>query len=353
LNKRLKQFLMILALTVTVNSVVYAQPASTNNNSYSKVQELERNIENLDNQIEGVMDKIDENKKQILTKEKDIKSSEEQLKTAESELKNEKELFNKRTRAMYINGSTGYLDMLLDSSGFGDFVSKVDMTKRIISFDNKVISNYTTKQSDIANKVDKLKTENKKLTALKSENEKKLAELNKNKEDQKKLIEQAKVQQREYAVAEQTSVRTAIKEVASIRAAATKVTLSRGSSSVNSVASNDNVVAYASNFLGTPYLWGGISPSTGFDCSGFTQYVYKHFGVSVGRTTYDQIKDGVGVSRDQLQPGDLVFFGKGGNPTHMGMYVGNGAYIHSPRTGDVIKISPVDRPDYITARRVK
>lgn len=103
--------------------------------------------------------------------------------------------------------------------------------------------------------------------------------------------------------------------------------------------SNDNVVAYASNFLGTPYLWGGTTPSV-FDCSGFTQYVYRHFGISVGRTTYDQITDGVGVSRDQLQPGDLVFFGKNGNPTHMGMYVGNGAMIHAPHTGDVVKISP-------------
>ncbi|WP_242873044.1 C40 family peptidase [Clostridium magnum] len=98
---------------------------------------------------------------------------------------------------------------------------------------------------------------------------------------------------------------------------------------------------------------GGTSPSTGFDCSGFTQYIYKHFGISIGRTTYDQINDGVAVSRDQLEPGDLVFYGKGGNPTHMGIYIGNGAYIHSPRTGDVIKISPADRGDYITARRVK
>ncbi|MDW8802152.1 NlpC/P60 family protein [Clostridium sp. A1-XYC3] len=353
MNKRLKQLLMVLALTVTVNGVVYANPSSNTTNTYSKVQELERSIENLDNQIEGVMDKIDQNKNQILTKEKDIKSSENELKAAETELNKQRELFSKRMRAIYINGSSGYLDMLLDSKGLGDFVSKVDMAKRIISFDNKVISNYTAKQKDIANKVDKLKTENKNLLALKSENEKKLAELNKSKNDQKKLIEEAKVNQREYASAEQAEVSTAVNQVASIRAAAPKVTLSRGGSTVNSAVSSDNVVAYASNFLGTPYLWGGTSPSTGFDCSGFTQYVYNHFGISLGRTTYNQIQDGVGVSRDQLQPGDLVFFGKGGNPTHMGIYVGNNAYIHSPRTGDVIKISPMTRGDYITGRRVK
>ena len=62
--------------------------------------------------------------------------------------------------------------------------------------------------------------------------------------------------------------------------------------------------------------------------------------------------DGIGVNKSDLQPGDLVFYGTNG-PTHMGMYIGNGTYIHAPRAGDVIKISSVDRSDYITARRVK
>lgn len=349
MNRRLKQLLMVLAVTATVNnSVVFAQPASNSNNTYSKVQELEASIENLDNQIEGVMDKIADNKKQILTKEQDIKNSENELKTAETNIKDQKELFNSRMRALYINGSSGYLELLLGSSGLEDFISRVDMVSRLISYDTKIISDYKTKQKDIADKVDKLKTENQKLLALKSENENKLNELNKNKSDQKNLIEQAKQQQRQYALAEQNAVSAAVNQVASIRSEAPKITLSRGGSPI----SNDNVVAYASNFLGTPYLWGGTTPS-GFDCSGFTQYVYRHFGISVGRTTYDQINDGVGVSSDQLQPGDLVFFGKGGNPTHMGMYIGNGAMIHAPHTGDVVKISPISRSDYITARRVR
>lgn len=339
---------MALTFTVAINSVVFAQPALNTSNSYSKVQELEASIENLDNQIEGIMDKIADNKEQIIVKEQDIKSSENELKKVETDMKKQKQLFNNRIRAFYISGFSGYLDILLDSRGLGDFISRVDTISKIMSYDTKVISNYKTKQKDIADKVDKLKVEDKKLLALKSENENKLNELNKNKSDQKKLIEEAKQQQRQYELVEQNAVSAAVNQVANIRSEAPKITLSRGSSPI----SNDNVVAYASNFLGTPYLWGGTTPS-GFDCSGFTQYVYKHFGISIGRTTYDQINDGVGVSRDQLQPGDLVFFGKGGSPTHMGMYVGNGAMIHAPRTGDVVKISPVDRSDYITSRRVK
>lgn len=348
MNKRLKQFSMALTLTAAMNSVALAQPALNSSNSYSKVQELEASIENLDNQIEGIMDKVADNKEEIIVKEQDIKNSENELKKVETDMKKQKELFNNRIRAFYINGSSGYLDILLDSRGLGDFIWRMDTISRIMSYDTKVISNYKTKQKDIADKVDKLKVEDKKLLALKSENENKLNELNKNKSDQKKLIEEAKQQQRQYALVEQNAVSAAANKVANIRSEAPKITLSRGSSPI----SNDNIVAYASNFLGIPYLWGGTTPS-GFDCSGFTQYVYKHFGVSIGRTTYDQINDGVGVSRDQLQPGDLVFFGKGGNPTHMGMYVGNGAMIHASHTGDVVKISPVDRRDYITARRVK
>lgn len=135
-----------------------------------RFKSFEASIENLDNQIEGVMDNIDNNKKQISIKEQDIRSSENELKTAEIDIKKQKELFNSRMRALYINRSSGYLDMLLDSSGLGDFISRADMVSRIIRFDAKVISEYKTKQKDIAGKVDKLKTENQKLLALKSEN---------------------------------------------------------------------------------------------------------------------------------------------------------------------------------------
>ena len=70
---------------------------------------------------------------------------------------------------------------------------------------------------------------------------------------------------------------------------APKITPSRGNVSLP----QNSVIAYAYNFLGTPYSWGGTSPSTGFDCSGFTQYVYRHFGISIGRSTTDQINDGI------------------------------------------------------------
>jgi peptidoglycan DL-endopeptidase CwlO len=110
------------------------------------------------------------------------------------------------------------------------------------------------------------------------------------------------------------------------------------------------VVAIAMRYLGVPYKWGGASPSTGFDCSGLTMYVYAQIGISLPHYAAAQYGMGVPVSRDQLQPGDLVFYRGLG---HMGMYIGGGNYIHAPQTGDVVKISGVnDRSDWVGARRI-
>jgi peptidoglycan DL-endopeptidase CwlO len=112
------------------------------------------------------------------------------------------------------------------------------------------------------------------------------------------------------------------------------------------------VVGIAMRYLGVPYQWGGATPSTGFDCSGFTMYVYAQVGVSLPHYTGSQWAMGVPVSRDQLQPGDLVFFDGLG---HEGMYIGNNQFIHAPHTGDVVKISSIAgwyATTYMGARRI-
>lgn len=109
----------------------------------------------------------------------------------------------------------------------------------------------------------------------------------------------------------------------------------------------DSILSMADSFVGTPYLWGGTTPA-GFDCSGFVQYVYSHNGYNITRTTYTQWdNDGVFVDRTDLRPGDLLYFGtEYGQPSHVGMYVGNGMMIHSPRTGDVIKYVTIESGYY-------
>jgi peptidoglycan DL-endopeptidase CwlO len=97
------------------------------------------------------------------------------------------------------------------------------------------------------------------------------------------------------------------------------------------------VVGIAMRYLGTPYVYGGASPS-GFDCSGFVMYVYAQVGVSLPHNAAAQYGYGTPVSRSQLQPGDLVFFDGLG---HNGIYTGGNSFIHSPHTGDVVKISSI------------
>lgn len=118
----------------------------------------------------------------------------------------------------------------------------------------------------------------------------------------------------------------------------------------------EKIIKYAKQFLGTPYVWAGTTPE-GFDCSGFVQYVFAKNGYSITRTTYTQWdNDGVPVDREDLRPGDLVYFGYGDDPSHVGLYVGNGKMIHSPRTGDVIKYSTIESgyydDCYLGARRI-
>jgi cell wall-associated NlpC family hydrolase len=106
-------------------------------------------------------------------------------------------------------------------------------------------------------------------------------------------------------------------------------------------APDGSVLGVARAFVGTPYVWGGASPSTGFDCSGLVQWSYGRVGVALPRTAQQQFDATVRVRRDELQPGDLVFFAHtypSHEPiTHVGIYAGNGRMLNAPVEGDVIR----------------
>jgi cell wall-associated NlpC family hydrolase len=106
-------------------------------------------------------------------------------------------------------------------------------------------------------------------------------------------------------------------------------------------------VGLVERFLGVPYVWGGASPSVGFDCSGLVMYVYGLLGVRLPHYSGYQWYSGPRVPESELEPGDIVFFHASPNgPQHEGMYIGDGEFIHAPHTGDVVKVSSLYDPQY-------
>jgi len=112
------------------------------------------------------------------------------------------------------------------------------------------------------------------------------------------------------------------------------------------------VVNYARRFVGVPYAWGGSSPRSGFDCSGFVRYVWGHFGISLPHSSYGDLSRGRAVLRKYLKPGDLVFFADG---SHVGIYIGRHRVIDAPHSGAVVHISTMTNwysYEYDGARRL-
>lgn len=140
-------------------------------------------------------------------------------------------------------------------------------------------------------------------------------------------------------------------------------TYSRGGSGLNqsgqesapASAGNNSIVSFAYKFLGKPYVWGASGPNA-FDCSGFTAYVYKAFGVGLSHYSGSQFNSGRSVSRGNLAPGDLVFFNTYGSISHVGIYVGGGNFIHAANERIGVTVSSLSEGYYASryagARRV-
>lgn len=408
LKRRILSILLALGIVLSISAPVFADPSEDelnnqiqhqqdqiqqNKNSLQDVQSkresIEHNIEKLDSQIEGYLRQIEDTKKKIEQTQKDIKVTEADIKKAEQDIQAEKELYNKRIRAMYISGSTGYLSILLEAKGLNDLFSRVEAIRKITEADKKIIADLNIKKEEINKKKDNLDKQNGSLLALKAENEQKLSKLNQSKSEQAKLIADLRAQERLLS-SNVNNANKAIddlkKQIDSIRAQAQASGKGGPMSPVYingdfyvvdlkdpnwTNVTNNPAVLYIINskaangepmFMNTPYLWGGATPydygkkTGGFDCSGLVQYAYKKFGVSLPRTTYDQIDSGSYVPRDQLRTGDLVLFGSKSDPHHIGLYLGKykgvDYYVHAPRTGDFVKASPLTRSDYLIARRV-
>lgn len=416
MRKKLLSLIIATGLAISISMPTLAVPLRQQLNNqkkqlldqqrtYAELQKnydkLEISIEMLDCEIGGIYTEIDKAKNEIVDTEKKIEQNSKDITISENNIKDEEQLFNQRMRVMYINGTDSYLEILFSADGIEDLISRVENVKKIVEYDNKVISDLNAKKKVIENKRNVLNNNKTRVLTLKTVNENKLDKLNIKKSEQHQLIAEAKKQEglhkNELAQTqallgstvneiEEESIKAARYDLAIAARKTQQMSISRGGTDnfvpnevkaepkpetkpetkaeppvvikkeasepeKTSTASSSEVINYAKSFLGTPYVYGATGPNS-FDCSGFVQYVYRHFGVTTGRTTGDQINHGQYVSRANLQPGDLVFFGSG-TPHHVGIYVGNNSYIHAPHTGDVVKISLLTRSDYLSARRVR
>lgn len=372
-----------------------------------KIDEITGKIVALSAEIEPLLVTIENNNAQIEEIKIEVKNTEKEIESTKVEIQKTEEVLGKRVRELYKSGGQGsYLMLLFSADSFNDLISKLESTSRLVSIDKKIVNELLEKQESLDKKVSSLDEKNKELVSINEQNKKTLEDFEVKKTEQEVLVAEAKEKQsvfeREYlAVSERKLVeyqvgliqdsstsldelQNAISQLRDIRdnqikssiveeeineyiesakikvadmqaaleaerlAAATPNRGSTSGSSGSASGSSSSIVSYAYGFLGTTYIYGGTSPTPGFDCSGFTSYVYRNAaGVEISRTTWSQMGVGAPVSYDDLQVGDLVFTYGGG---HVGIYIGGGSYIHASQPGDVVKVSPVT--SFHSARRV-
>ena len=137
------------------------------------------------------------------------------------------------------------------------------------------------------------------------------------------------------------SMKTAVKTGSTASTSSKKT--SSGSSSSSSASTGSSIVATAKKYVGVlPYVWGGTSLKTGADCSGFTQAIYRLYGISIPRTSSAQASGGRSISRSKLQKGDLVFYSSNGSISHVAIYIGSGKIVHEANSRSDCKISSID-----------
>jgi cell wall-associated NlpC family hydrolase len=257
-----------------------------------------------------------------------------------------------RLRDLYVNGEgDSTLEVILGSRSLDDIISRLDAIQRVSGQDARILTAVKRYRKEVETRRARLheaRTDQARIVsdraAQKASIEGRIAErqqLLASVEDEIVQL-RAEEQQRQAVLAAQARARAqALELAAQIQQDAAQSTYDDSFVAPTydadvPAARYSHVVPIALQYLGIPYVWGGSSPSTGFDCSGFIMYVFAQIGVSLPHHAASQFGYGTPVSREQLAAGDLVFFDGLG---HAGIYIGGGQFVHAPHTGDVVKIS--------------
>lgn len=256
---------MVLALMFTLNTSVLASPADSTSDELKRTQDNKKAIEvkvtSLDNEINGVLKKIDNNKKDMNKLANEMKNSEIQLKTTESALNNQQDLLKKRVRAMYMNGKSSYLQLVLSSTSFSDLLSNVNTVTSVMDFDNNILNNVEKEKKNILAQKQILSYANKKLEDLKTSNEATLSKLSSDIKQEKTLLASATEKEKQL-IDKQRAEEAAAK--ARQEAAAKAANASKSSNSSTSIALLGTLSPKSSNIMiATGYSIDGYTSSGG------------------------------------------------------------------------------------------
>jgi cell wall-associated NlpC family hydrolase len=344
-----------------------------------QINDYETKIQQLDNRIILSSEKSEELNNQIKTQQEKIVETEAEIELAEKTLDTHKEVYTERLKSIQFEGKQSiatYAELLLSSNNISDLLTRFTAISQIMESNTDLLNGLNEKEKALADAEVKLHNEFHQLEKSQVElaSEQKKIEADKNEIEKELAVAVDTLQNQQGQLAQQEAERQAqlaqkeVERQAQLaqQVAARKVTQpqtgqqSSGKSNSNSTpavsvvnlpnsGTANNVIAYAKQFLGVPYVYGGTTPN-GFDCSGFTSYVYRSVGINLPRVSSDQQNVGTSIPLNQVQPGDLVF--RGSPAYHVGIYIGGGQYIHAPQTGDVVKIASFDPSKFSSAARV-
>ena len=324
-------------------------------------------VESLNGNLEQTIEAYNYANIQLQEIESDLATNAKHLVAARKSLGVAHTRIQERLRDLYINGEgDSTLEVLLGSSSLDDVIARLDAIERVSSQDSHILRTVKQYRKEVETRratLQKARTDQAQIVAdqaaQKQSIESTIAEQNQllaSVEDEIAEM-RAEEQRRQAALAEQARARAQAAEAAALAQPDIQQTYEPQSWTEPAFDPNlpapryAHVVGIALQYLGVPYVWGGSSPSTGFDCSGFIMYVFAQVGVSLPHHAASQYNYGTPVPFEQIAAGDLVFFSGLG---HAGIAIGGGQFVHAPHTGDVVKISSLSERwgSFVGARRL-